>query len=229
VIVRLSGRLHCAPVSARALRGLIALLAFDGVAIVCLYPRIDVFACGYLLGSNMLAVMQVVMVRRLGHSPDLIRLFAARDIDTLFDRVVPVLGLAEIAVFLQYARRAPDAGFLPLTIQASGLVLCCGSVLWLAWVDRFLAVHFAAHDARNAPMTTGPYRLVRHPRYVGLVASRLALPLIFRGSVSWIVTAAWAVMICRRARLEERYLTGRFGASYTNYLQRSWHFWPAAR
>ncbi|MDQ2710914.1 MAG: hypothetical protein M3Y24_01560 [Acidobacteriota bacterium] len=66
-------------------------------------------------------------------------------------------------------------------------------------------------------MTSGPYRFVRHPKYIGLLATRVALPFIFGSVIGWVLAAVWFVQIRQRAHLEERYLSSRFGAVYAKY------------
>ncbi|MBV8896758.1 MAG: isoprenylcysteine carboxylmethyltransferase family protein [Acidobacteriaceae bacterium] len=101
--------------------------------------------------------------------------------------------------------------------QVAGLLLCLAGTLWLVWVDVYLMHEFPAHYRSGALMTSGPYRRVRHPRYLGLLATRLALPLVFCSIIACAIALAWALLIRRRARLEERYLTLKFGEAYANY------------
>jgi protein-S-isoprenylcysteine O-methyltransferase Ste14 len=192
---------------------------FDALAVWILYPHLDVFSIGYLVISTGLAILQAVVNTQFSKSPDVQRLFYARDIDPVWDRCVPVLGLLELAVFYEYAHLRVVPQLLNPALQGAGLVLCLLGTGWLIWVDRFLIREFPAHYSRTAFMISGPYRFVRHPRYVGLLATRVSLPLIFGSVLAWVIACVWFVLIRRRARLEEQYMSEKFGSAYRHYAQ----------
>ncbi|MBV9269349.1 MAG: isoprenylcysteine carboxylmethyltransferase family protein [Acidobacteriaceae bacterium] len=194
---------------------------FDAIAVFILFPHLDVFAIGYLALSTALAVLQALVNRHFSRSRELLRLFYAKDIDPVWDKSVGILGPSEFAVLFEYAHWR----LLPLlvnpAIQMLGLIVCLAGTLWLLWVDRYLVGNFAAHHRNGTLMVSGPYRFVRHPRYLGLLATRLALPLIFGSIVAWVLALVWFFLIRRRARLEERFLAGRFGELYSQYTIRT--------
>ena len=72
--------------------------------------------------------------------------------------------------------------------------------------------------ARSELVTTGPFRLVRNPMYLGLI-------LVFAGASlnrSWIglgLTGVLAVLWAAKARVEERYLAEQF-PEYAEYAAR---------
>ena len=193
------------------------ILCFDAIALLILYPHIDLYSGGYLLISTALGVLQCLVNQRFAASEDMRRLFYAKDIDAVWDKWVAVLGLAEFAVFFEYAHWRLVPGMVCAAAQASGLGLSVAGCVWLGWVDSYLVDNFASHHRRGALLTSGPYRLVRHPRYLGLLATRLALPLIFGSVVGCVVALIWLFLIRRRARLEEQYLRNQFGSAYTTY------------
>ncbi len=197
------------------------ILIFDVVAVLILYPHLDLFSFGYLLLSTSLAVLQTVVNERFSASEEIRRLFYAKDIDRVWDRCVPLLGLAELAVFFEYSHWHPVPQLLNFSTQTMGLVLCCLGTVCLIWVDYYLVDEFPSHHRSGAFMTSGPYRYVRHPRYVGLLATRLALPLLFGSVIACVLAVLWFVMVRRRAHLEERYLKGRFGPAYLQYAAHS--------
>ena len=80
---------------------------FDVLAVIILYPRLDLFSCGYLVVSTLLAILQAAVNRRFSSSKEMERLFYSKDIDKLWDRIVPVLGLGEFAVFFEYSHWRP--------------------------------------------------------------------------------------------------------------------------
>jgi protein-S-isoprenylcysteine O-methyltransferase Ste14 len=77
-------------------------------------------------------------------------------------------------------------------------------------------------DQDTGLVTTGPYRRVRHPIYLGLALLALGEALAFGSWPAFIVllcgivpTFAW------RARAEEKLLRGTFGERYEVYRQRT--------
>jgi protein-S-isoprenylcysteine O-methyltransferase Ste14 len=71
-------------------------------------------------------------------------------------------------------------------------------------------------------VTTGPYRIVRHPIYLGLILLAMGQALAFGSSPALIIalfgivpTFAW------RARAEENLLSRTFGERYTVYQQQT--------
>jgi len=196
-------------------------LLFDALAILILYPHLDLFSGGYLTLSTALAILQTVVNERFSASEEIRRLFYAKDIDSVWDKWVAILGLAELAVFFEYSHWRPVPQLLHHSTQLAGLVLCLTATTWLIWVDSYLIKEFPAHHRSGDLMTSGPYRFIRHPRYVGLLATRLALPLVFGSVVAYLVAAIWLILIRRRAHLEEQWLSNRFGAVYSRYAMHS--------
>lgn len=67
----------------------------------------------------------------------------------------------------------------------------------------------------------GPYRLVRHPIYTGLLLAFAGTALArgeWRGLVAVVIAAA---ALWRKLRIEERWLTEEFGARYADYRRRT--------
>lgn len=65
-------------------------------------------------------------------------------------------------------------------------------------------------------VTSGPYRLVRHPIYSGILAAGVGTAVAL--SWSWlVVTALAAIYFVYSATVEERFLAERFPDSYPGY------------
>jgi protein-S-isoprenylcysteine O-methyltransferase Ste14 len=74
-------------------------------------------------------------------------------------------------------------------------------------------------------VTSGPYRLVRHPIYSGVLIAGLGTALAL--SWLWIIAVGLAaVYFLHSATVEERYLTGQFPEDYPAYKQSTKMFVP---
>lgn len=84
------------------------------------------------------------------------------------------------------------------------------------WTHRIITLD-------DAPLVQrGPYRLVRHPNYVVVVAETLLLPLVFGAwAVAVIMTAVWAAVIRYKIIIEDRAIAGRSSEHQSGRSQKS--------
>jgi protein-S-isoprenylcysteine O-methyltransferase Ste14 len=68
-------------------------------------------------------------------------------------------------------------------------------------------------------VTTGPYGIIRHPSYLGLLVNALGWALVFRSAVGIALTATTIVPVIARIRAEETLLGAQFGAEYESYCR----------
>ena len=87
---------------------------------------------------------------------------------------------------------------LVLVVAAQALRWWCIATLGPRWNTRVIVV------PGMAPVTTGPYRWLRHPNYVAVVVEGVALPLFH---ACWITAVAFtvanAVLLATRIRVED--------------------------
>ncbi|MPZ21591.1 MAG: hypothetical protein GEV06_27420, partial [Luteitalea sp.] len=103
-----------------------------------------------------------------------------------------------------------------LALAGAALVLWSRAELGSAWSFVPMA------DQRTGLVTTGPYRLVRHPIYLGLSLLAMGEALAFS---SWpavaVVFSAIVPTFVWRAYAEERLLADTFGERYAHYRKRT--------
>jgi protein-S-isoprenylcysteine O-methyltransferase Ste14 len=110
-------------------------------------------------------------------------------------------------------------------VTALAIVLLVPASLWLVRAAvRTLGKQWSV-QARvlegHALVTTGPYRLVRHPIYTAVIVVVIAMGLAYSslvGLLIGIVLVTVGTLI--RIRAEERLLRERFGAAYADYARR---------
>jgi protein-S-isoprenylcysteine O-methyltransferase Ste14 len=118
-------------------------------------------------------------------------------------------------------------GWFPGQRVAGTLVIACGAALMVWALVYFRSWRFRATlDKGHELATGGPFRILRHPIYMGL--NLLAL-----GTALWVPTAiVWAAFVLMaigsdlRARAEENVLKQAFGPSYDEYCARTRRFIP---
>lgn len=108
-------------------------------------------------------------------------------------------------------------------VTYAGFVLAALGAALVAWSARQLGpalTPFPKPTPDGVLVRTGPFRVVRHPIYVGGVLFFVGLSLVF-SVYGLALTAILAVFWIAKARLEERLLSERF-PQYADYRRRTW-------
>lgn len=143
------------------------------------------------------------------------------------DRAPLVANLAAVGLYLPslLVFSGNPAGSTALLLASSGSLLAvAGAALVLrARFELGPAWSFVPKADRGTGLvTTGPYRLVRHPIYLGLVLLVIGEALAFS---SWpalmIVLSGVVPSFASRARAEDKLLSRIFGERYAVYCQRT--------
>jgi len=141
--------------------------------------------------------------------------------------VMLLANLAAIAA-LRIFRAATFATFFTACI---GLVLM-GVGLWLRWwafmyLGRFFTVNVAV-AADQVVVDLGPYRLIRHPSYTGILLLVAGIGVCFGNVVSILVILAPVLaLMTTRIRVEEEALMNALGDAYRRYMARTKRLIPA--
>jgi protein-S-isoprenylcysteine O-methyltransferase Ste14 len=104
-------------------------------------------------------------------------------------------------------------------VRAIGfLLIACGLLVGIT------AISYLQRREQQPPstalVTSGPYRFIRHPMYVGLDLFALGWALSFGGWLTFLFAVLLIVLLDRKAAHEERILRARF-ASYDTYCART--------
>jgi protein-S-isoprenylcysteine O-methyltransferase Ste14 len=76
-------------------------------------------------------------------------------------------------------------------------------------------------------VTNGPYRVIRHPSYAGLLVNALGWALVFRSGVGVVLTLLILPPLLARIRAEEALLRSQFAGEYDAYCARTSRLVPA--
>jgi protein-S-isoprenylcysteine O-methyltransferase Ste14 len=130
------------------------------------------------------------------------------------------IGLAFLAVYRHAA--AIPGGWAPLVLGElvfiAGLILRFWAVLTLG---RFFKITVSIQEGHRV-IRSGPYRLLRHPSYSGVLLALLGLSLAlgtWLGLLAVIVLPLIGVLI--RIRVEEAALIDALGSDYVSYAEKT--------
>jgi protein-S-isoprenylcysteine O-methyltransferase Ste14 len=134
-----------------------------------------------------------------------------------------------ILLTVELVRRSPELRELHLDVLRSVPLAIAGAVITAAGAILSFTARAAIGRNWGTPgtqrtdtelVTSGPYRLVRHPIYSGvllmLIGTALAMIPLW-----WLVAAAAGVYFLYSARAEERFMTERFPDQYPAYRSRT--------
>lgn len=162
------------------------------------------------------AITTVVVLAR--HDPDLLNeRMKGSPVQTgqpVWDRVLMigmlVLGIALIAVPGLDVVRYRWSPALPLWLRSIGLLAnipAFALVGWVMFTNTFLARVVKVDEERgHRVITTGPYAVVRHPMYAGVILAVFAMPVGLGSRWGLVPAALMAAMLVIRTALEDRML-----------------------
>jgi protein-S-isoprenylcysteine O-methyltransferase Ste14 len=110
------------------------------------------------------------------------------------------------------------------TMRWAGVVLFTFGGALRLWPVFVLGRRFSglvAIQPGHTLVTTGIYRRIRHPSYLGLLLNALGWSLAFRSGVGVVLTALLLVPLLARIHSEEALLLSQFGPEYEAYHART--------
>jgi protein-S-isoprenylcysteine O-methyltransferase Ste14 len=130
----------------------------------------------------------------------------AKEYDRKLVRLLNLVGLLPLLVAgldLRFGWTGPMA----VPVQAAAVILFLlgyGLFSWAILSNRFFSLIVRVQDDKgHHPVTTGPYRFVRHPGYLGFVVIVLAQPIILSSLWAVIPALVTAGLIVWRTALED--------------------------
>ena len=139
-----------------------------------------------------------------------------------------IMSLYSVLLFLLLILSGLDGGRFhwapaPLPLQALGwaaVILAGGLVFWVTSVNTFLSRYARLQDERGQQtVTRGPYRLVRHPMYLGVIVLMLGIPLVLGSYWALVPGGLIGVLFVIRTALEDKFLQSDL-PGYKEYSKR---------
>lgn len=137
-----------------------------------------------------------------------------------------------LSIGVSYAARSagPAAWLLPSWCFWLGAAMMLGGMTLRVWAVHTLGRFFntvVTIRSDHRLVTTGPYRLLRHPAYSGSLATLIGVPLCLRTATGLIVLLLLIpAVFAYRMAVEERALLARFGSEYADFMRRRWRLIP---
>ena len=174
--------------------------------------------------SDLLFILQQVLA--LAYFTMLVVLFAVRLPQRGTDHRLAVIFVAFSGTFA-----AIGASFLPGGTRREGLVLfadvlATAGLAYSVWGLAYLRRSFSIIPEARRLVTGGPYRLSRHPVYLGEVATAVGVNLATAGWLSGVAIAYFIACELMRIRWEERILALSFPSEYPEYARRVPRYLP---
>ena len=110
-----------------------------------------------------------------------------------------------------------------------GLILMVPGFLLMQAAEKYLDRQFSIQvtlQKDHKLIQNGPYKFIRHPRYLGILASFLGISLIFRSLPGMLLIIALALVFVWRIYAEESLMRLEFGKEWEAYCLRSWRIFP---
>lgn len=140
------------------------------------------------------------------------------------------LALMLAALVLLGLQRIPlwvlDRRFLPVWpwwFRIGAAVTACG-LLFSIWARHYLGQNWSREvtiKKDHELITGGPYRLVRHPIYTGLLFGLLGCAIALGEWRGLLAVALVFIALLRKLRLEEQWMRLQFGETYESYARRT--------
>jgi protein-S-isoprenylcysteine O-methyltransferase Ste14 len=113
------------------------------------------------------------------------------------------------------------AGFWPFWL---GAIVMVAGLLFAVWAREHLGSNWSSSvtiKQGHELITTGPYRVVRHPIYTGILAGLLGTAIALSQVRGFIAFALIFIVLWLKLRMEEQWMRSQFGETYTTYAHQT--------
>lgn len=185
-------------------------------------------AWAYAVASILAFVISRLIVNRV--HPDLIkersRFMQAKDTKPWDKILAPLLGLGTILILVvagldKYYAWSPASSLISNLVALFGIVLGYGFSSWALVENRFFSGTVRIQTERgHHVITTGPYRIVRHPGYAGGLLGYILIPMLLDSLWAFIPAVLLAIVMIIRTALEDKTLQAEL-PGYKEFVQKT--------
>jgi protein-S-isoprenylcysteine O-methyltransferase Ste14 len=115
------------------------------------------------------------------------------------------------------------------TIRFLGFILLIPGFILMQMAEKYLGRQFSIEvtlQNDHKLIQAGPYKLIRHPRYLGILAFFLGISIVFRSWLAILIVAAMLPVLIWRVYAEEALMRQEFGQEWITYCRKSWRILP---
>jgi protein-S-isoprenylcysteine O-methyltransferase Ste14 len=112
-------------------------------------------------------------------------------------------------------------GLLPFWL---GAVVTVAGLLFAVWAREHLGRNWSRSvtiKQEHELITTGPYAVVRHPIYTGILAGFLGMAIAISQVRGFIVFVLISLAFWLKLRMEEKWMRSQFGETYATYARQT--------
>lgn len=143
-----------------------------------------------------------------------------------------LLGVLEVGTLLAWLVVRGRWRFLPEHdpgVALAGAVLALTGALFAAWgkarLGRLFSPHLGVQEGHRL-VTSGPYAVVRHPIYLGLIDFLIGSALYFNDVALLTAAFLFVIWFAAQIRIEERFFAAHFGDEWLEYQARTPALFP---
>jgi len=115
-----------------------------------------------------------------------------------------------------------DGRYIGLILMVPGFILMQAAEKYL---DRQFSIQVTLQENHKL-IQNGPYRFIRHPRYLGILMFFLGISLLFRSLLGMFLIIALVLVFVWRIYTEESLMHQEFGKEWEAYCHQSWRIFP---
>jgi protein-S-isoprenylcysteine O-methyltransferase Ste14 len=111
----------------------------------------------------------------------------------------------------------------------AGLILMIPGFLLMQAAEKHLDKQFSIQvtlQEDHKLIQSGPYKYIRHPRYLGILLFFLGISLTFQSLIGMLLILALTLVFVWRIYTEEALLQQEFGKEWEAYRNQSWRMFP---
>jgi protein-S-isoprenylcysteine O-methyltransferase Ste14 len=113
---------------------------------------------------------------------------------------------------------------LPMALRLAGLAIAIASAVFAAWamwsLGKSYGIRMDLFEGHRL-VTGGPYRLTRHPMYLGIVSFHIGATLAMESLALLVITAVYVIpLTVMRIRAEDKVLAEGFGEEFRAFTGR---------
>ena len=152
--------------------------------------------------------------RRLESAPS--RIFRV----VIFLIAIALLSVPRIPLPWLYLQLWPH-GYLPFWL---GAAITIAGLLFAVWARLHLGRNWSRSvtiKQGHELITTGPYAMVRHPIYTGILTGFVGMAIAIAQVRGFIVVVLISLVFWLKLRMEEKWMRSQFGETYATYAQQT--------